>query len=111
MPDNGWPFAFDVGNMEFLRFDFGFGIHGLSLGVEVEFFELFAVEGYQVRANQRLGFGNEVNVDRPVFFGFEFFNFVFAVANQTKGDRLNTPADLEPGSLRHSTGESVKPTR
>ena len=85
--------------MEFLRFDFGFGIHGLSLGVEVKFFELFAVEGYQVRANQRLGFGNEVNVDRPVFFGFEFFNFVFAVANQTKGDRLNAAGRLGTGKL------------
>ena len=51
-------FALDIGDAEFLSFDFGFGFQSFGFGIDVKFLELFTVERYQVRFNQRLGFGN-----------------------------------------------------
>ncbi len=61
--------------------------------------ELFALRRRQTRD------------DRPIFLRHEALDLGLAVADELQGYRLHAASDRAPGSLRHNTGDSVKPTR
>ncbi len=83
----------------------------LRARADVEALQLLAVGADQARLESLIARRRQRRDQRPVFLADEFFDFELAVADQPQRHRLHPARRARPGSLRHSTGDSVKPTR
>ena len=103
--------ALDAADREVLRVDRGDRALGVGLVGERKLVELLAVQMREPRGEAR----------RParcmsasmVQYSCALNASISVSRSQTRRSATDCtrPADLAPGSLRHSTGESVKPTR
>ena len=84
----------------------------LGARTDVEAVDLLAVGADEARGERRAGLGRQMGDDRPVFARDEFLDLDLAVADDPAArPTARGPAERAPGSLRHSTGERLKPTR
>ena len=88
-------------------------LEGFRIGAraDIEALDLLPVGADEARLEGLRPRGRERRHQRPVFAGDEFLDLELAVADEPQRDRLHPPRRFAPGSLRHSTGDSVKPTR
>jgi hypothetical protein len=63
------------------------------------------------RAAKVAALAREIGIDAPIFLGLEGFDFLFALHDQAQGHALHAAGGTRAGSLRHKTGDRVKPTR
>ena len=88
----------------------GLGAVGVAFVADRQPVELLALPLGQPRLERRAVM-LEGRGDRPIFLRAERLDLALALDDQAQRTDWTRPADLAPGSLRHSTGDSVNPTR
>ena len=86
-------------------------VFGFRAGADVEPLDLLAVGADEARLEGVAARRRQRRDQRPVFAGTNFSISSSRSQTSRSATDCTRPAERAPGSLRHSTGESVKPTR
>ncbi len=86
-------------------------IGGFRAGADIEAGDLLAVGADETRFESFVARRGQRRRDRPVFLRNKLLDSSSRSQTSRSATDCTRPAEREPGSFRHSTGERVKPTR